>query len=335
MRRAPSRRRRALALVAACTLAVPVPALAQDVDDVREEVDELEDAVSTAAAAYEEVWGAVNAAEAELAAMATRTEELEQRHREVSARVALRARAVYKRGTDSVLAAIVSADGPAAAVERATLMNTLSARSTGRIEEAQALSTQLTQARALLADRAGALAEQQRELATLQDQLEEELSGARTVLADLEQREARQRMIDRGPQRGRYACIFDRPYNFRNTWGAPRSGGRRHKGTDVFSYWNAPVYAFTDGVIQRVSNSRLGGIGLYLRGDDGHVYYYAHINGLAQSAWVGKRVEAGEHVAYNGDTGNARGGPPHVHYQVHPGGGGPVNPYEWLVAACY
>jgi peptidoglycan LD-endopeptidase LytH len=98
---------------------------------------------------------------------------------------------------------------------------------------------------------------------------------------------------------------------------------------------NEPVYAFTDGVIQRHSSSPLGGIGLYLRGNDNNVYYYAHLNSIASTGAVGNRVEAGEHIAYNGATGNASASAPHVHFELHPGGGAAINPYPWLAAACF
>jgi len=97
----------------------------------------------------------------------------------------------------------------------------------------------------------------------------------------------------------------------------------------------APVYAFTDGVIERHSDSRLGGISLYLRGADGSTYFYTHLQGYAEAGAVGARVSAGEHIAFNGDTGNARGGAPHIHFERAPGGGGAVNPYPYLAAACF
>jgi peptidoglycan LD-endopeptidase LytH len=92
------------------------------------------------------------------------------------------------------------------------------------------------------------------------------------------------------------------------------------------------VHAIVDGVISRQSTSSLGGISIYLRGDDGNEYYYAHLDSYASRA--GQRVKAGELIAYNGQTGNARWTAPHVHFEVHPGGGGAVNPYPYVKAAC-
>jgi murein DD-endopeptidase MepM/ murein hydrolase activator NlpD len=146
---------------------------------------------------------------------------------------------------------------------------------------------------------------------------------------------SRQRRISRGDQDGIYACIFDGAFRFRDTWGDPRSGGRSHRGTDVFAAMNHPVYAITSGVIQRHSRGGLGGIGLYLRGDDGNVYYYAHLNGIEPAAAVGNRVVPGELVARNGSSGNADRSAPHVHFELHPGGGAAINPYPWLAAACF
>jgi murein DD-endopeptidase MepM/ murein hydrolase activator NlpD len=128
------------------------------------------------------------------------------------------------------------------------------------------------------------------------------------------------------------SCPVSKPYSFVDSWGAARSGGRSHKGTDIMNPWGNQVHAIVDGVISRQTNSSLGGISLYLMGDDGNEYYYAHLSRYASS--VGQRVKAGELIAYNGQTGNARFTAPHVHFEVHPGAGAPVNPYPYVKAAC-
>jgi peptidoglycan LD-endopeptidase LytH len=128
------------------------------------------------------------------------------------------------------------------------------------------------------------------------------------------------------------SCPVSKPFSFVDSWGAARSGGRAHKGTDIMNPMRNRVHAIVDGVVSRLSTSSLGGISLYLRGDDGNEYYYAHLDSYASRA--GQRVKAGELIAYNGQTGNARYTAPHVHFEVHPGGGGAVNPYPYVKAAC-
>jgi murein DD-endopeptidase MepM/ murein hydrolase activator NlpD len=132
---------------------------------------------------------------------------------------------------------------------------------------------------------------------------------------------------------GRFeSCPVSKPYSFVDSWGAPRSGGRTHKGTDIMNPLGNTVHAIVDGVVTRQTNSSLGGISLYLRGDDGNEYYYAHLMRYASA--VGQRVKAGELIAINGQTGNARFTAPHVHFEVHPGGGAPIDPYPYVKAAC-
>lgn len=119
-------------------------------------------------------------------------------------------------------------------------------------------------------------------------------------------------------------------YEFVNSWGQSRSGGRRHKGTDILAPEGAPLYAIESGVIERYSESSLGGLSFYFLGDSGARYYYAHLSAYGPFA-EGERVEVGALVGYNGDTGNARG-TPHLHFQYAPDGGeGWVNPYPLLM----
>lgn len=133
--------------------------------------------------------------------------------------------------------------------------------------------------------------------------------------------------------RGDVACPIGQPHNFTDTWGAPRSGGRSHKGVDIFAETGIPQYAYTAGTL-RLTSSSLGGVSLWVNGDTGDTYYYAHLSRYAEGVSTGTRVAAGDLVGYTGKTGNARTTPAHLHWEVHPGGGEAVNPTPYARAAC-
>lgn len=120
---------------------------------------------------------------------------------------------------------------------------------------------------------------------------------------------------------------------FINDWGFARSGGRTHKGTDIFAGRGTKVFAPDSGRVSLRTNE-LGGIVVWLTGDAGVSYYIAHLDGYPSGLATGQRVGKGQVVGYVGNTGNARGTSPHVHFQMHPGGGAPVNPFPTLRHYC-
>jgi len=116
------------------------------------------------------------------------------------------------------------------------------------------------------------------------------------------------------------------PHSFSNDWHAPRTG-HLHQGTDIFAAMGTPAAACVSGTCEWGEG---GNAGIYIRldGDDGNVYYYMHLQRYGQ----GGHVSAGTIIGYVGDTGNAAGGPPHLHFEIHPGGSAAVNPYPTLAA---
>ncbi len=135
------------------------------------------------------------------------------------------------------------------------------------------------------------------------------------------------------PSSGGGVCPVAGAVSFSDSWGAPRSGGRTHKGVDMIAARGVPIVAIFSGTIHRLSNSALGGKSIYFRSDAGDLYYYAHLDGFADIS-PGQHVSAGHVIGYNGSTGNAPDYLPHLHFEYHPGGGGAVNPYPLVRGLC-
>ena len=119
------------------------------------------------------------------------------------------------------------------------------------------------------------------------------------------------------------------PYSFSDTYGAPRSGGRLHQGVDMIAARGTQIVAVVDGVSQPGQNE-LGGNAISFAGNDGNRYYYAHLDSFAATGAVTK----GTVIGYVGDTGDARFSTPHLHFEIHPGGGPAVNPTPTVAASC-
>jgi len=121
-----------------------------------------------------------------------------------------------------------------------------------------------------------------------------------------------------------------KPRALRDTWGGARSEGRRHEGIDIFAKRGTPVLSATEGIVVRVGTNRLGGQVVWVMGPGGQRHYYAHLDRYADVE-AGMRIEPGTVLGYVGDTGNAKGTPPHLHYGVYDMGGA-INPYPLLRA---
>ncbi len=107
--------------------------------------------------------------------------------------------------------------------------------------------------------------------------------------------------------------------------------GTLHGGVDIAAPIGTPIYAAHSGVVARAGTATGFGYAVYIRGDDGAVTVYGHVNEYFVRA--GERVDAGERIATVGNRGQSTG--PHLHFEVHPGGamyGGQVDPVPWMRA---
>jgi hypothetical protein len=137
---------------------------------------------------------------------------------------------------------------------------------------------------------------------------------------------------------------------YQDDFGDARSDGPPHPGNDLLATKKTPVIAVEGGKVKFWTTSATAGCMLYLYGDSGTMYEYIHLNNdktmkndnrgtcVAGTAYAkglkdGAHVSAGQQVGYVGDSGDANGIHPHLHFEVHPNGGEAVDPYPYLQAA--
>ena len=135
------------------------------------------------------------------------------------------------------------------------------------------------------------------------------------------------------------------PNSWTDTWGAPRPGGRTHQGTDIFADKGTPVVAAAAGQIARIGEGERAGRYIVIRHDDGWTTHYLHLDndtpgtddgsGGAPAAGIvtGARVEPGDVIDFVGDSGNAEGTSPHLHFELHRPDGIAINPAPHLRVA--
>jgi murein DD-endopeptidase MepM/ murein hydrolase activator NlpD len=139
---------------------------------------------------------------------------------------------------------------------------------------------------------------------------------------------------------GGYVFPVYGPSSFTDTFQADRAhvSGGWHHGDDIFAPLGAPVLACASGTVFSVGWNRVGGNRLWLRDGQGNLFYYAHLSAFTPLALNGNKVNAGDVLGFVGNTGDAQGTPPHLHFEIHPVGllglgyDGVVNPTSYLLA---
>lgn len=104
-------------------------------------------------------------------------------------------------------------------------------------------------------------------------------------------------------------------WNPQSFWYYPWGRSGTHKGIDIFAKLGTPALAATDGLVVSTGFDALGGNYVLMLGAKWRFHYYAHLQSIDTSS--GHWLKAGSVLGKVGDSGNAKGKPPHLHYQIH------------------
>ena len=336
-------------LFTALALLVPAagPAAADPLSDAKASVAAAESAAYEASAALEEANTRYYQLDIEISRAEQAIKELELQASGLRVLATQRAVDAYK-GQHFDLVDIIAADDVLDAARRTQFLDRLNASGDEAIDELSAMSEELSVKQKDLAARREEQAGVRAELAGREREVYNALADAEAAQRDVEDRIARENadraaelvmrraagpsggagQIIVNPGGGGFICPVQGAVAFSDTFGAPRVG-HTHQGTDMMAGFGTPLVAVVGGSIA-MRSSGLGGNTIWLSGNNGTSYYYAHL----QSYVGGSRgVSAGEMIGTVGDSGNAAG-TPHLHFEIHPGGGAAINPYPTVAQYC-
>jgi murein DD-endopeptidase MepM/ murein hydrolase activator NlpD len=356
-------------------LALPRTAVAADpLADAQAHVTAAINKANDATAAYQNAQSRYYSLQDQVAAGQKKVAGLQAEQKALVKLAQMRALVAYKGGSLELNDFMGFGDDVMESARRATLLDRVNARGNAAIaqltvvnDELRArqkeLNSQLDDARTSLSDMkkqsqaaTNAVAESQKAVETLKARLAAEKRQAELARRLKEaQAAARARQAQNvstggggggggpasGPNEGPgqviatgpWVCPVQGPVSFRNDWGEPRGGGTRgHRGTDMFSPGGTPTVAPTDGTVF-FQDDTLGGHSWYVTDAQNNTYYGTHLMNTVGGA---RSVKAGEILGHVGNSGDAAGGPTHLHFEIRRGGpnGTKVNPYPTLAAHC-
>jgi len=303
----------------------PIAQAKQQLEDTRREANEAAQRFTDAQSSYEDLGNKITALEQKIAAG-------EARRAELRGIVERRAVVAYKtQGAD--LGAIFESKSPLEGMRSSVLLD----RANGADNQAAA---DLATLNGELAGQRDLLGEQQRDQAAWRDRLADErklldakVAQTYQALLDLQAKAAADaarsaRAGVQGPVQIINGMTCPLPgAAFSDDFGEPRTG-HTHQGIDMFAPTGTAELAVTSGNLT-FGDGGAGGMGAYIAGDDGNRYVYYHL-----SEYVGspRHVSPGEVMGKVGQTGDATA--PHLHFEIHPGGGAAIDPYPTLRQIC-
>jgi peptidoglycan LD-endopeptidase LytH len=273
--------------------------------------------------------------------------DLEEENYQLTKDVVARAQELYMSGGAGAVEALLAAEDFGEFADRAEMLSRVAEEEGDVFVQLERNNAELAQLEKQLAADSKALAGTLAELEDENAELQNKLAAVTDDYKDLKAQIARERAAAAAAQQASTtsaapsptvptvstngkACPVAGPVSFIDSWGFPRSGGRSHEGVDMMASYGTPVAAIVSGTITYSGYGGSAGNWQILSGSDGNSYWYMHNQ---ENIVNGGSVRAGQQIATVGDTGNATG-TPHLHFEFHPGGGGPVNPYPLVASIC-
>ncbi|MHB1136074.1 MAG: murein hydrolase activator EnvC family protein [Coriobacteriia bacterium] len=321
-------------VVASFAFPAAVSAAPTEVQKLQDQIKALQSDVKKAGEAYSAAYWQLDKTRADMAEVDRSITETEVKLGETNQRLGARAASMYRTGTYEYMEILFSARDFDEMLLRLEYVQRVNEQDASIINEARALQTELATQRADLESLEKAQADEATRLKKEADRIERELKAQQSkydkLRKELEAAIAREKAQTgtTTAKVGPNGMVFPvrGPNYYNDTWGAARSGGRTHKGTDIMAANGVPVVAVLSGTVRAKENS-LGGKTIWLTADNGWAFYYAHLSSYKVTSG---RVTAGQVIGYVGSTGNASASAPHLHFEIHPGGGAAVNPYSYL-----
>ncbi len=323
---------RVVALATAVALLLPMSASAESPAQLQARLAGLKKEASAAGREFSQAYWRLDETEVKIIKQRRRVAASEKRLAAAKQRLNMRANGMYRSQDLGFAAFLLGSRSFEQFATRVEYMNRIGSADARTVAEVKRLRRRLIAEQRSLERQRKTRASDLRTLRVKRDRLQSRLKSLNarflSVKAQLDaSRGGRASGVAASP--GPNGMVFPvvGSYYYSNTWGASRSGGRRtHKGTDIMAPNGTPCVAVLSGTVT-AKDGGLGGRTIWLSSDSGWQFYYAHLSDWAVRSG---RVRAGQVIGYVGSTGNAAASAPHLHFQMHPGGGAPVNPYPYL-----
>lgn len=128
--------------------------------------------------------------------------------------------------------------------------------------------------------------------------------------------------------------LFIKRSSITPNFGDPRDGGTRtHQGEDILAPKDSFIVSPTDAVVTRVGTQSSEGNYVNVAAPGGETFIFMHLDKFADGIKAGKVLKPGDLIGYVGNTGNAAGGPTHLHFEIHDDTRKAVDPYPRLTGS--